>query len=1342
MDHVFGWVSSGAVGPLVVAFDAIFRATVLLVLAFGAHAALGRSRALVRSALWNACLIGLLLIPASILALPRLVISAPRLAATPPAAAPVQEALFTPAPMPMRVEGPAPFPPSGLDEGRTSVRPSHEPTAEPPARARFDVAILALGVYLAVAMLLAARLAVALALVHSMKRRCEPSTGREWIEALERWRKTLGIGRPVVLLESERVSVPVVVGWLRPSIILPTRLSGAENRPMIDAVLLHELSHVRRGDFGWNLVRKLVQIAYWPHPLVWPLGRVVGAVREQACDDLCIHVLGAASTYRASLLEVASGLVRRPDPALGLAMARSTNLGKRLAWIDRSRGASRCVMPAPTRLALAGAVLAVAGTIGSIELSRATAAEEPKPVAPKPAEAVPAAQPPAIEIVVTAKDTGKPLAGVTVRSLIDFTHIEQKTDREGRVVVDLSRRLFQDTFGFDVWVDGYIQQRFFFAQNDARNPRIPSRFVVELLPAEETLGGAVTDEAGHPIAGVKVRIWGHLGEKKKKSELAYKVDAVTDAQGRWRSRCFRGLKFAYLYLSHPDYLTDDDAPERRHGRPDPSDPVEPGARTMEVVRDFSDVQILKKGVAISGTVVDDQGRPISNADIAWFPTTDETNLQEEMPTAATDARGDFRFPHARPGRLTLQIKASGHAPELKRIEAKAGAQPVAIQLRAAHTLAGRVVDSKGKPIPDVFVNIDTWRGTRALRVFLKSDADGRFRWNDAPADSVSINASRSGFKSVSRRSASPEEGDILLELKRALSVSGWIRDAETNATVDQTRLEVGVPDPKTGAYTWSEDMQVFAFQGRIQADIDADKASEFRLRFIANGYAPTESRTFRNDEGQVEYDVKLAKAKPGAEDVLSGVVLRPDGKPLEGADVTVTYPAGGKDRFPVALVEDGKLPPSKDQTIAKTDAQGRFRVAHSPDPEASRYALVVVHPECYAEVPRAAFEADSTIKALPWGRIEGTARIGSKPASGAAIRYGAERMAPGEPVAFYTGTAMADEQGRFVAPFAVAGDARVSLQRDGDWCTGVLVEVKAGATTRADVGGVGRPVIARIAAPEGGGPDADHVLNSEFSINNELLPVPYPKDVLSGPDKANAWLKQWWGSPEGRAHRRDNWFNILKRKLQPDGTIRVDDVPPGSYRLRLTYSADPIFGFRLPEGMLVATKQFTIPAIPGGRSDEPLDLGELRPAPKAALKVGEAAPAFDVESLSGGRIKLEDFRGKYVLLDFWATWCGPCVAEIPELKKVHDRFGKDERFAMISLSLDAGKDAPRKFVAEKGVAWPQGFVGDWPDGGPQAAYHVEAIPAMFLIAPDGTLKAQGLRGDAVEAAVSQVLKSK
>ncbi len=1365
-----GLAFSGGRTPLVIALDVILKATALLVLALAAHLALGRRRALVRSALWNACLIGLILMPASSLAFPRLRIPVPvpvpvrDLRQPPPPIAPspgeqaASASVAPPVGGPSLTSGPMTPQAAGPIGGHAVVEPpparrSRGSVVQPPSSRGFDAAKLVLGAYLAVTMILAARLAVSLVAVHRLRRRCGPIAGDAWSDALERGRTRLGIVRRIALLKSDRVSIPVVVGWLRPSIILPRGLDEVAGPGLVDAVLLHELGHVRRGDYGWNLVRKLVQLLYWPHPLTWPLGRIIGAVREQACDDFCIHVLGGASGYRASLIQVASGLIRRPDPALGLAMAGTTKLGRRLAWIDRSPGASACLMRRPARVALIGAIAVLAGVIGSIELARAGSAESPKkpeaastdePNPAQPPKAVSAAQPLAIDIVVIAKGTGKPLERATVRPSIDFTQDELKTDNEGRVRIDLSRSIFLDTLSLDVWADGYVQQRHVFAQGDARHPKIPPRLAIELLPGEETLGGKVTDEEGRPIAGVKVRIWGYLGEKKEKSELAYMVGATTDERGQWRCRCFRDMEFAYLYLSHPDYLSDDLSHPRRHGRASPSMPPQPGELPMDVLRDFSDAQVMTRGVEIAGMVVDEAGRAVRGAEVGWLEVGQET-FHSGMPTTTTDAEGGFRFPHVRPGRLVLQVKARGHAPELKSVEAKQGAEPVSIKLGPPRALSGRVVDSQGKPISEAFVNIDTWRRYRALGVYLKTDAEGRFRWEDAPPDTVLVNASRTGFEGVFQERVSPDEGDVVLTLKRSLSISGRVRDADTGKPIEQAQVDVGIPDPKTGEVRWDEDARVFASQGHLQANLDAEKSAEYRLRIKAKGYQPFQSRAFRSDEGQVEYDVKLTRSDAPQGDVISGVVRRPDGKPLEGAEVALTYPSAGRNRLPVIHMEDGKIRPSQDQTIVKTDAQGRFSTTREPDPAGQHYAVVVVHPDSYAEVNRAAFAADPSITAKPWGRIEGVARVGSKPVGGADIRYYADRLGnPDVPHISDSGKTTADADGRFVLDRVVPGDVRVARGNvEGpsptSWSNGTLVEARPGEVARADVGGRGRPVIARIVAPEGFDPKSDYTLYSEFEIQSDRPSIPYPREVLARRDGSMGnWGKQWWASAEGHEYRR-NQFHLGQTKLQSDGTIRAEDIPPGEYRLRLTYSADPVYGRGgSSERIAFATKQFM---IPGGPVDKPFDLGVLRPKPKQTLKMGQAAPAFEVESLDGRRLKLDDFRGKYLLIDFWATWCGPCVAGIPELKEVHDRFGKDERFAMLSLSLDAAKEAPRKLVEEKGMAWSQGFLGEWAEGGVQDAYHVEAIPALFLIGPDGTIRAQGLRGGAIGAAVERAIKA-
>ena len=103
------------------------------------------------------------------------------------------------------------------------------------------------------------------------------------------------------------------------------------------------------------------------------------------------------------------------------------------------------------------------------------------------------------------------------------------------------------------------------------------------------------------------------------------------------------------------------------------------------------------------------------------------------------------------------------------------------------------------------------------------------------------------------------------------------------------------------------------------------------------------------------------------------------------------------------------------------------------------------------------------------------------------------------------------------------------------------------------------------------------------------------------------------------------------------------------------------------------------------------DAEEMSSFEKNAPGAGTMAPPIEATTLDGKPLKLADFKGKYVLLDFWATWCGPCIGEIPNLQAVHDAFGKDDRFAILSVSVDEKIEEPQKFQEQTPAAVVAGF---------------------------------------------------
>lgn len=127
-------------------------------------------------------------------------------------------------------------------------------------------------------------------------------------------------------------------------------------------------------------------------------------------------------------------------------------------------------------------------------------------------------------------------------------------------------------------------------------------------------------------------------------------------------------------------------------------------------------------------------------------------------------------------------------------------------------------------------------------------------------------------------------------------------------------------------------------------------------------------------------------------------------------------------------------------------------------------------------------------------------------------------------------------------------------------------------------------------------------------------------------------------------------------------------------------------------------------------------------------------------AIDGREVDLLKLRGKVVLIDFWATWCGPCIAELPEMKKVYAAY-HDKGFEIVGISLDSARDKQKllKFIEKETMPWPQHFDGNGWQSKFAVEYAITGIPAMFLLDQDGKVVSTDARGGKLELEVKRLL---
>jgi beta-lactamase regulating signal transducer with metallopeptidase domain len=757
------WVALDGIGFHVVRglLSLLWQSSILL-LAVGMVAfALRRRKASARYRLW---VIALLLSPL----LPALALMASR-AGTPQAELPVMPVYAPPA---VIVAAPAePAPESSADRPYTSYR-SYTPAAG------FSLAdypwALALAGYAAGLLFFAGAVLLGVRRIRRWIGDGRVVTEEDVLERFHNAARLIGYQKDFTVLESGQIHAPLALGILHPVVLLPKGIHEGLNAGDLDALAIHELSHLRRHDPLILAAVSLVRAVLFFHPLVWLAARQISLLAEQAADDAVLDATGEPVHYAKMLARMAEGLPRRAlttELAAGIVISKGAFLKRVEAILSARRDRIRRV----TRIALAGMVIGLLLSIGIAVALPLGEKGKDKAAQTATDDKLELKAGPNVITGVVVDEEGRPVSGARVRRLYETDEAGvAKTRADGSFTLDGGDSV---RFYGALWAtteDGLMQG---FAGTGEPGPSKPTAYRIVVRPSRQ-VAVIVKDANGRPVgdAGVEViHAYEPLPFVRTDAKGIALLRIPADAKVGWVIALKSGVGF--------DYFENYQSLQSRE-RPPLPERIEltlDGARTVRV------------------EAVDSSGRPLP--DVPFVPWTiqkpgkiaDANVAGSSLIVSRTDERGiavfDWLPKEMVDGSAFLVVRNENlFCPKAPVLKADGNDAVLTAKLLRTVPITGKVLFPDGSPVPNVLVQVEGRGNTNHYcRCFARSDAEGKWKAMAYPDQSYVITALDEEWATKSIIGLIVREGapldDLNLQLIKGTVIHGKVATANDDKAV-------------------------------------------------------------------------------------------------------------------------------------------------------------------------------------------------------------------------------------------------------------------------------------------------------------------------------------------------------------------------------------------------------------------------------------------------------------------------------------------------------------------------------------------------------------------------------